>query len=111
MISINTIKYIGSISISNAFRIPNHLNLAISSNPFLPLPQVHDRARAGHYYDLEDLYPLQKCKYMGLEVYCPRKPRKVFGWLYGDDMRSKKVCVKGKWKRSKISDLTDRYDY
>ena len=69
--------------------------------------KVHDRARASHYYDIGDLYPLQRCMYMGLEVYCPRKPRSVFRWLYGEDMRSKYICDKGKWYRSNTSDITE----
>ena len=66
--------------------------------------RVYDRARAGHYYRESDIYPLKKCLYMGLQTWCPRKPTKVFAWLYGSGkkLNSKWICRRGKWITRKL---------
>ena len=65
---------------------------------------VYERYAQGTWYSMEDIFPLKKCLYVGLEALCPRNPRVIFDMFYekGGDMTSKKFCVNGKWLRKRI---------
>ena len=64
--------------------------------------KVFDRYGKGAYYPESEIFPLKKCSYLGLEVYCPRNPKPIFDAFYGKDkdLTNRWVCRKGRWKGS-----------
>lgn len=49
-------------------------------------------------------FPLKPCKFSGLQVWCPAMPEKILTTIYGEKAlnTSDKVCVNGKWIRTKV---------
>ena len=62
---------------------------------------LFDRYPPGHHYQRSDIYPLQKCSFMGVETWCPSNPEVIFDVYYGykEDRRSMWICKDGEWIR------------
>ena len=48
-----------------------------------------------------EVFPLKRCKFLGVDTRCPCNPRATFKMLYKGDMRPLKVCKQGKWVNRK----------
>ena len=60
---------------------------------------LFDRYGEGSLYNWDDIYPLKRCKLLGMNTWCPRNPEPIFDVYYGkgEDRRSPWVCRNGKW--------------
>lgn len=47
--------------------------------------------------DVGDFFPLNKCKFMGLKTFCPRKPIRILKKLYGKNLQPDIICVNKLW--------------
>ncbi|XP_066933727.1 uncharacterized protein [Clytia hemisphaerica] len=48
------------------------------------------------------VFPLKKCKFMGLESYCPNKPKPILTIYYGVDLKPNEICQNTKWIKNVI---------
>ena len=48
-------------------------------------------------YRVKDIFPLKKCRFVGLDVKCPSSPLSYFHLWYGDDFRPVTKCWQGRW--------------
>ena len=48
-----------------------------------------------------EVFPLKRCKFLGVDTRCPCNPRATFKMLYNGDMRPLKVCKQGRWVNRK----------
>lgn len=53
----------------------------------------------GSYFLETDIFPLQKCRFMGLDTFCPRNPKVIFYSDFGQnaDLRPSLICRNGRW--------------
>ena len=65
--------------------------------------QVFDRYGSGSYYSWSDIFPLKKCRLLGMDTWCPRNPEPIFDVYYGKgaDRRSPWLCKNKKWVKVK----------
>ena len=58
---------------------------------------VYDENK-GKYYKKRDVYPTLKCKYMGLQTWCPNNKKALLELVYGN-LNSTRACIDGKWAK------------
>ena len=65
--------------------------------------QVYDYAGGKKWYPVKEIFPLKKCKFMGLTAMCPKNPLVILNRLYGKmkDLQPSWVCKKNKWLKIK----------
>ena len=54
----------------------------------------------------DDVLPLKKCMFMGIETRCPNNPLAILKSYYGENLYPSTVCVEGKWRKYKNRDGT-----
>ena len=61
--------------------------------------EYYDKDAMIHPYT--DIFPLKRCMYGGVEMKCPRNPKKFLETAYGQDvMHPEMKCVNSRWVRS-----------
>lgn len=48
-------------------------------------------------FQLDDVFPLVACKFMGLNTFCPQKPVNVLQKFYGSNLSPTLICKNKKW--------------
>lgn len=64
---------------------------------------THKNLSPPKYFEMDWIFPLKRCSYMGLTVPCPRSPEKVLTVLYGDQfIIPAKICdaMSQKWTKN-----------
>jgi len=62
---------------------------------------VVDPSEGYHEFDVNDVFPLRKCLFMGLEKHCPYKSKLFLESFYGQNLMPNKVCSNGSWIKVK----------
>jgi phosphorylcholine metabolism protein LicD len=78
---------------------PNHTRIEKNSRAMLT---AYDKSYKWRSTPKEWTFPLQECKFSGVEVWCPAEPEKLVTDIYGEisfNMSSEK-CVNGTWVKS-----------
>lgn len=63
---------------------------------------VKDTYGDGTYFNMSDVFPLKKCKYMGFTMYCPNKPKALLVREYGAGAKNLNpifICKDGQWEK------------
>ena len=48
-------------------------------------------------YTTNDIFPLKKCTFMGLQMVCPKKPQIILEAFFGKNLLPKHICKNGHW--------------
>ena len=60
----------------------------------------------GGRYPVGEVFPLKRCRFMGLDTYCPNNPKVILHDLYGKGMKGlapSRICRSKKWTKAEYT--------